>query len=140
MITVTPRSLMRRNVPSISATSCGLRPASTSSARSSSGFAASARASSRRFFSATFSFPAGSSAFCASPREESISSATVVAARSDRFSRPKHAPTVTFARQLRSLSGRTTWCARATPRRATWNGRSPVMSSPLNVMRPARGR
>ena len=74
--------------------SVGLSPASTSSSSSSFGRAQSARASSSRFLPAVVSWPASWSSRSASPTSSATSRTTSRARASDRFSRPKQAPTV----------------------------------------------
>ena len=98
---------------------------------------ASARATSRRFCSATVSRPAGSAARRSSPVKRSASPARSVARATCRWR--SSAPTITFSSTVMPLKIRTIWKVRAIPFAAIASGGSPAISAPWKRMAPEVG-
>jgi hypothetical protein len=103
MITVTPSSRIARITGMMSRISEGLRPASTSSSRRSTGSVASARASSRRLRPATVSEAAGLSSIGSRPSLAAMSRAFTIASAREPCRRC--APTAMFSATLNLAKG-----------------------------------
>ena len=123
MTMVMPRSAMARITGTMSRISDGLRPASTSSSRSSRGSIASARASSSRLRPATVRLAAGRSSAIAKTRPRARRRLRQPARRRAR-GRDRCEPTAMFSRTVRPANGCTIWKVRAMPRRASRSGGS----------------
>src|SRR6266704_3127466 len=137
MSTVTPLSRIARITGDISETSCGLRPASTSSSKRSFGSVASARASSRRLRPAMVRSRAGLSSRPERPTRSAMLSAWASAAL--RCARCRCDPTAMFSRTVCPANGCAIWKVRVIPRRQMRCGASPVTSCPRKLTEPASG-
>ena len=134
----TPVALIFRISPTIVAVSVGVSPAITSSRSRRTGSVASARASSRRFRSASVSPPAGASVLGPSPTR-SITARARSRASCTRGCRAS-APTWTLSSTDSRRNGRTIWKVRTSPSRQVACGGTPTRLRPRNRISPPSGR
>ena len=137
-----PPLCRRRMERASSSDSAGFSPPSGSSSSSSSGSVEMARATSRRLRSPCERAEAGSSAMSEMPTNSSASMAlaSIFFTHSPLdLARGDTSGTITLAMMGRWRNGRVFWNVPQMPRSTTSQGRRPVMSSPLNRMRPSSG-
>src|SRR5665647_2901015 len=150
--TVRPWSTSLRISAARPTVSSGLTPLAGSSSSSSSGSVESASAKATRLRSSCVMSAAMRLATCERPTKSSASSAfsrhsfsscrsrCVLASTSHRHDWVRSRwPTIRLSRTVASSNRCVVWKVRAMPKRATWSGRIPVTSWPLNRMRPELG-